>query len=183
MIIGPVALIKQWEMEVKNKVKATHELSAFLLHSKRKPYSELKQYDVVLTTYGLLAAEWRRYTKHVEQRKEASGYREEDDQELLRLCPLIHPRSKFYRIILDEAQCINNKDTQAAKAAHQINATYRWCLTGTPMMNGVSELYSLIRFLRIKPYNNFTQFQKVGFLAQLSLSRFSANQVFRISGA
>ncbi|KAL1837336.1 hypothetical protein VTJ49DRAFT_3979 [Mycothermus thermophilus] len=151
---------RQWELEIKNKLKTSHRLSVLLLHSKKRTYRELKEYDVVLTTYGLLASEWRRYQNHVAQRKESARYREEEDAELARICPLIHPRSKFHRIILDEAQCINNKDTQASRAAHQINATYRWCLTGTPMMNGVSELFSLIRFLRIRPYNNFTTFQR-----------------------
>lgn len=161
MIIGPVALIKQWELEVKKKVKGAHKLSVFLLHSKKRPYSELKRYDVVLTTYGSLAAEWKRYSSHVEQRNESARYREEDDMELAKKCPLLHPRSHFYRIILDEAQCIKNKDTQGSRAVHNIKATYRWCLTGTPMMNGVSELYPLIRFLRIRPYCDFKTFQRV----------------------
>jgi SNF2 family DNA or RNA helicase len=161
LIIGPVALIKQWESEVKSKLKGTHKLSVFLLHSKKKPYSEIKKYDVVLTTYGLLAAEWKRYNTHIEQRKDSPRYEEGDDMELAKKCPILHPRSKFYRIILDEAQCIKNKDTQGSRAVHKINATYRWCLTGTPMMNGVSELYPLIRFLRIRPYCDFTMFQRV----------------------
>ncbi|KAL2130227.1 hypothetical protein VTI74DRAFT_6724 [Chaetomium olivicolor] len=160
LIVGPVALIKQWEQEIKKKLKASHKMSVYLLHMKRKPYSEIKRYDIVLTTYGSLASEWKRYNQHVEQRNESAGYNEAADQELAKKCPLLHPRSKFYRVILDEAQCIKNKDTQASKAAHQIHATYRWCLTGTPMMNGVSELYPLIRFLRIRPYCDFKTFQK-----------------------
>ncbi|KAJ4298722.1 hypothetical protein N0V88_003754 [Collariella sp. IMI 366227] len=159
LIVGPVALIKQWEQEIKNKLKGTHRLSVYLLHMKRMSYSDIKRYDVVLTTYGSIASEWKRYTQHVEQRKESAGYDEGVDQELAKKCPLLHPRSKFYRVILDEAQCIKNKDTQGSKAAHQIHATYRWCLTGTPMMNGVSELYPLIRFLRIRPYCDFKVFQ------------------------
>ncbi|KAK4102958.1 hypothetical protein N658DRAFT_330340 [Parathielavia hyrcaniae] len=161
LIIGPVALIKQWESEVKKKLKgAPHRLSTLLLHSKKRPYSEIKNYDVVLTTYGSVAAEWKRYTQHVERMKEADGYQEDNDAELAKKCPLLHGRSRFYRVILDEAQCVKNKDTQASRAVHRIVATYRWCLTGTPMMNGVSELYPLIRFLRIRPYSDFTQFQR-----------------------
>jgi len=152
---------------VKKKLKGSHQLSAFLFHSKKRPYSELKKYDVVLTTYGSVAAEWKRYSQHVEQRSCSEGYREEDDMELFSKCPLLHHRSKFYRIILDEAQCIKNKDTQSSKGVHKINATYRWCLTGTPMMNGVLELYPLIRFLRIRPYCDFKTFQKVSSVADI----------------
>jgi hypothetical protein len=66
--------------------------------------------------------------------------------------------SLWYRVILDEAQCIKNKNTKAALAACHLKALTRFCLTGTPMMNGVHELFSLIRFLRIKPYNDYHKF-------------------------
>jgi SNF2 family DNA or RNA helicase len=156
-----VALIKQWEQEVKKKLKATHKLSVLLLHQKKKPYSELKRHDVVLTTYGSLASEWKRYHQHVAQRSESAEYREETDAELAKKCPLLHSKSVFYRVILDEAQCIKNRNTQGSQGVHQLRATYRWCLTGTPMMNNVSELFPLIRFLRIRPYCDFKMFQRV----------------------
>ncbi|KAK3987417.1 ATP-dependent helicase ULS1 [Cladorrhinum sp. PSN332] len=160
LIIGPVSLIKQWESEVKKKLKTSHKLSVYLLHQKRKmSYAEIKKYDVVLTTYGSIASEWKRYSKHIEQRMEAPQYRPDTDLELAKICPILHPKSIFYRIILDEAQCIKNKDTQGSKGVSAITATYRWCLTGTPMMNSVSELFPLIRFLRIKPYNELKAFQ------------------------
>lgn len=159
LIIGPVALIKQWEVEIRKKLKPEHRLSVFLLHSKKLEYSALKEYDVVLTTYGLVAQEWKRYEKRIHQRREAAGYDPYDDLELMRKCPLIHPRSKFHRVILDEAQNIKNKDAQASKGVDCIRAEYRWCLTGTPMMNSVQELYPLIRFLKIKPYNSYKKFQ------------------------
>ncbi|XP_044714435.1 zinc finger, c3HC4 type (RING finger) domain-containing protein [Hirsutella rhossiliensis] len=63
-------------------------------------------------------------------------------------------------VVLDEAQCIKNRKTKTAKACHALKSTYRWCLTGTPMMNGVLELFSLVQFLHIKPYcvwENFRQ--------------------------
>ncbi|KAK0737532.1 SNF2 family N-terminal domain-containing protein [Apiosordaria backusii] len=161
LIIGPVALIKQWENEVKNKLKGTHKMSVYLLHQKKKlPFSELRNYDVVLTTYGSISSEWRQYEKHVEQRNAAALYSERDDTELAKKCPVLHPNSMFYRIIIDEAQCIKNKDTQSSKGVHKINAIHRWCLTGTPMMNNVSELYPLIRFLRIKPFSDHRHFQQ-----------------------
>lgn len=147
---------------MKKKLKASHSLSVFLLHQKKKiSFSDIKNYDVVLTTYGSVASEWKQYHKHVDDRNGSAEYNPETDMELAKKCPLLHPRSKFYRIILDEAQCIKNKDTQGSKGVHQINGTYRWCLTGTPMMNNVLELYPLIRFLKIRPYCDFRLFQRV----------------------
>ena len=56
------------------------------------------------------------------------------------------------RIILDEAQSIKNKATKSAKAVYELQALTRFAMSGTPMMNNVGELFSLIHFLRIKPY-------------------------------
>ena len=161
LIIGPVALIKQWEGEISKKVKREHRLTVCLMHGKKVSYSELKKYDVVLATYGMLAQEWKRFNEHVMIRQDGEGYDARNDVELQRKCPLLHPGSKFYRVILDEAQCIKNKDAQSSKGATMITSTYRWCLTGTPMMNGVNELFPLIRFLRVRPYNDFKRFQRV----------------------
>jgi len=66
--------------------------------------------------------------------------------------PLLGEESLWYRIIIDEAQCIKNKSTKAAIGACCLRAKTRWCMTGTPMMNNVQELYSLIKFLGIEPY-------------------------------
>jgi DNA repair protein RAD16 len=56
------------------------------------------------------------------------------------------------RLILDEAHAIKNKHCATAKACYALTADTRWCLTGTPLQNRVSELASMISFLRVKPY-------------------------------
>jgi DNA repair protein RAD16 len=53
----------------------------------------------------------------------------------------------FRSVILDEAHNIKERSTNAAKAAFALDASYRWCLSGTPLQNRVGELYSLVRFL------------------------------------
>lgn len=63
LIVGPVALVKQWEVEIAKKVKRPHRLSVFMLHGRAAPYDELRRYDVVLTTYGKLGFEEKRYAK------------------------------------------------------------------------------------------------------------------------
>jgi SNF2 family DNA or RNA helicase len=59
----------------------------------------------------------------------------------------------------DEAQNIKNDSTKAAKSATALEAKYRWCLTGTPIQNTVLELYSLFRFLRIRPLDDWDLFR------------------------
>ncbi|KAI3397780.1 hypothetical protein diail_10313 [Diaporthe ilicicola] len=157
LIVGPVALLKQWEIEIKKKLKPAHRLSVLLLHNKAAKYEDIRNYDVVLTSYGKVGAEQKRFEKWVAQHP---GARPERDAGLAKSCPLLHPNSRFYRVILDEAQCIKNDKTLQAKGSCALRATYRWCLTGTPMMNGIHELFSLIKFLKIKPYHEQKEFNK-----------------------
>lgn len=49
-------------------------------------------------------------------------------------------------VVLDEAQAIKNPDSQAAAAAHSLRAGWRLALTGTPIENRLTELWSLFQF-------------------------------------
>jgi len=158
LILAPVALLRQWEQEIMTKVKpGRHRLHTFIHHSsaKKKSHRDLRDFDVVLTTFGTIAAELKKIEKY-EMRKKADPMAQPRDDEK---CMFIGPDCKWYRVIVDEAQCIKNKTTKTARAAFYLQARSRFCMTGTPMMNSVEELYSLIHFLRIKPYNNWNKFR------------------------
>lgn len=62
----------------------------------------------------------------------------------------------FFRIILDEAHNIKNRQSKTAKACYELSAEHRWVLTGTPIVNKLEDLFSLVRFLRVEPWNNFS---------------------------
>jgi SNF2 family DNA or RNA helicase len=161
LIVGPVSLIKQWEDEIRKKIARTHQLSIFLYHNKRTTVTDLLQHDIVLTTYGTLAQELNKLESYQKENGE-KAQNMMNDPALQKLCPLLHPeKAKFYRVILDEAQFIKNKDTKTARACHKLQSQHRWCLTGTPMMNGVLELFSLVHFLRIRPYSTWDDFRMV----------------------
>lgn len=161
LIVGPVALVRQWDREITKKIKQPYRLSTHMVHGQTKKFSwdELRNFDVVLTTYGTLAAEFKRLQKFLDKMK-LDNNTHYDQNPMKKDFPLLGPKSTFYRTFLDEAQCIKNKSTGAARACCNIQSVYRFCLTGTPMMNNVGELYSLVHFLRIKPYNEWTRFQQ-----------------------
>lgn len=157
LIIAPVALIRQWEAEIRDKLKDGHQMRVHRHHGggKKHGFKDLRQYDVVLTTFGTLASELKKkeaWDKVLKNNPQALP----KPQEAL---ALLGDECNWYRVIIDEAQCIKNKGTNTAKAAYLLKAKYRWCMTGTPMMNNVSELFSLVHFCRIKPYNDPQKFK------------------------
>ncbi|TVY81741.1 putative ATP-dependent helicase [Lachnellula suecica] len=182
LIVGPVALLRQWEREIRQKVNRTHRLSVCIAHgqAKKLPWDDLRNYDVVLTSYGTLGAEAKRLEVYLEKERKA-GNHDVDQTPMKKLFPILGPKSLFYRVILDEAQSIKNKNSRAARAACSVKSTYRLCLTGTPMMNAVQELYSLIHFLRIKPYNSWQKFSaEFGMLSKGSQRGNAANAMQKL---
>lgn len=159
-----MSLLKQWEEEIASKVKGSHKLSVFVYHGSKKnnvTTDDLLKYDVVLTTYMTLAAQNKKLLTMYKDHEISGRQVDFSHKSVITRIPMLHPKAKFYRIILDEAQCIKNKDTQSSIAVTALKSTYRWCLSGTPMMNSVEELFSLIQFLNIKPYRNWDNFRKV----------------------
>ena len=161
LIVAPVALMKQWEREIEQKLKPgrEHRLTSYVLHgaNRQASWEQLKHYDVVLTTFGTLANELKRKQGIDMQKRVNPNWRPISKADNL---PLLGDECKWYRVIIDEAQCIKNKNTKAALGAAQLQSLTRFCMTGTPMMNNVTELYSLIHFLRIKPYNVAENFHR-----------------------
>lgn len=66
----------------------------------------------------------------------------------------------YSNLFPDEAHNIKNKTTKNAQACFALEGKYRWCLTGTPMQNSVDELYSLFRFLRLRPLDDWPEFKQ-----------------------
>lgn len=158
LIVAPVALMRQWKQEIESKIRPGYRLSVEIHHgaSRKKSFSNLRHFDVVLTTFGTLTAELKKLEAFALRKRMDPTARPRPKEQ----CALLGDDAKWYRVILDEAQCIKNNNTQGAKAACRLNTRFRFCVTGTPMMNNVDELWSLIHFLRIKPYCDRHQFQR-----------------------
>ncbi|XP_061484243.1 transcription termination factor 2 isoform X2 [Rhineura floridana] len=150
LIICPASLIHHWKKEVERHVRSC-KLKVCLYHgpNRIKNTTALSQYDIVVTTYSLLA-------KEIPTQKEDAEVAAEDhvvQDKSVPFSPLLWIH--WARIILDEAHNIKNPKVQASIAACKLRATARWAVTGTPIQNNLLDMYSLLRFLRCSPFDEF----------------------------
>lgn len=136
LLIVPASLISNWMSEI---VKFAPSLKYYVIHTSENKNLEdidesiVDKYDVFITTYGMIS-------KH-EWLKDVN----------------------WDSLILDEAQAIKNPGTKQTKLVKQLKASYRIAMTGTPIENRLSDLWSLFDFLNkgllgtAKEFSNFTK--------------------------
>ncbi|KAF9987385.1 hypothetical protein BGZ65_003834 [Modicella reniformis] len=144
LVVAPVALVYQWAEELRTKTQpGLLKIHVYHGSSRFSDPEVLRRYDVVITTTATLTND--------------AGNKDINPRKARQIGTLF--KAHFHRVVVDEAHTIKNRHTKSSKACAQIAATYRWCLTGTPVQNHVDELYSLIRFLNIKPYCDWDEFR------------------------
>ncbi|XP_017778365.1 PREDICTED: transcription termination factor 2 [Nicrophorus vespilloides] len=135
LIVCPASLIGQWAGEVEKRLKrALLSVERYHGANREKKAKTLSQYDMVITTYSIVMNEAEKQT------------------------PL--NRIKWRRIILDEAHQIRNHKSQTSMAVCKLGAKSRWALTGTPIHNKELDLYSLLKFIRVSPFDDFVVFKR-----------------------
>ncbi|PPD69365.1 hypothetical protein GOBAR_DD33755 [Gossypium barbadense] len=142
LIICPMTLLGQWKAEIETHVQPG-SLSLYVHYGQSRPKDAklLAQNDVVITTYGVLASEF------------SAEVNSEDNGGLYSV--------RWFRIVLDEAHTIKSSKSQISMAAAALVADRRWCLTGTPILNKLEDLYSLLRFLKVEPWGNWPWWNKL----------------------
>jgi non-specific serine/threonine protein kinase len=147
LLVLPASLLANWQAEL---ARFAPSLRCLFLHSSQfnKTFNKkamaaladdpaaLNNIDLVLTTYGTLMR-----------------------QEWLQ-------QQSWQLLILDEAQAIKNPSARQTKAVKQIKATSRIALTGTPIENRLSDLWSLFDFLNPGLLGSARRFK--GFVKSLS---------------
>ncbi|CAH2053259.1 unnamed protein product [Thlaspi arvense] len=182
LIVCPASIVRQWERELDEKVSDESKLSVLVYHggNRTKDPIELAKYDVVVTTYAIVANEVPKESlmdedendeKNTEKHGLSPGFssnkkrkgavgasrkskkrgRKSKDESFDPVCGTLS-RVGWLRVVLDEAQTIKNHRTLVAKACCTLRAKRRWCLSGTPIQNTIEDLYSYFRFLRYNPY-------------------------------
>ena len=121
IVICPSSLTLNWQNEAH---KFTEKIKTLVIKGtaseRRGQIKEIKNYDLVITSYDLL-------------KRDIEIYKEE--------------KYHFRFAIADEAQYLKNSNTQNAKAVKIISADTRYALTGTPIENSLSELWSIFDYI------------------------------------
>lgn len=143
LVIAPVVALMQWKNEIETHTGG--RLSTFIYHGKGKSATreELEKYDVILSTYSLLESVFR---------KQNYGFRRKNG--LVKEKSIVH-NMHFHRIVLDEAHNVKDRNAGTTRSVCEIQADKRLCLSGTPLQNRIGELYSLLRFLHVTPFNQY----------------------------
>jgi SNF2 family DNA or RNA helicase len=120
LLICPTSVLGNWEREVK---KFGPSLKVLLHHGEGRPKGKdlakaVKGKDLVISSYALI-------------------HRDLKDLQTI----------SWQGVVLDEAQNIKNPDAKQSQAARQLEAQFRIALTGTPVENRLSELWSILDFL------------------------------------
>lgn len=119
LVVAPAALVYNWGEELE---RFAPELRTSLITGTQEERQEkieaCQDFDVLVTSYDLL-------------KRDISFYEEKE----------------FLYEVIDEAQYIKNHTTAAAKAVKVIKSRIRYALTGTPIENRLSELWSIFDYL------------------------------------
>ena len=119
LLICPTSVVGNWQREAKKFAPSLRVLVHHGINRRKKEFLEdVTNYDLVISTYALT-------------------HRDED----------VLARVEWNGVVLDEAQNIKNSSTKQSQAVRRIKAGYRVALTGTPVENRLSELWSIMEFL------------------------------------
>ncbi|EGF97934.1 uncharacterized protein MELLADRAFT_84153 [Melampsora larici-populina 98AG31] len=151
LVICPLTLLNQWQDELE---RCDPTLNVSIYHSsdgksKLKDPTDDGSFDVVITTYGIVSNEWVKLDQ--KGMFDPNQKKKSINNGLFSV--------EWHRIILDEAHTIKNRNARTTKACCELKSARRWCLTGTPIVNRLDDLASLLHFIKLEPWGDFSFFK------------------------
>ena len=148
LVVAPMSLLAQWQSEAE-KSSAPGSMKTLIYYGTDKNVNLQvlcsgtnadSAPNLVITSYGTVLSEFSSIYSGGDSRGDSGGLYS----------------VKFFRVILDEGHHIKNRASKTARACYELSAQHRWVLTGTPIINRLEDLFSLVRFLRVEPWSNFS---------------------------
>jgi superfamily II DNA or RNA helicase len=117
LIVAPLSLLHNWQDEI---LKFAPSLKIILYSGTERfrMYHDFHYADIVLTSYGVIR----------------------NDADILQ-------HFNFHTIVLDESQFIKNPDSKSYDALLMLNSKQRFVLTGTPLENSLTDIWTQMNFL------------------------------------
>lgn len=129
--------MSNWKHQAEHHVKTKYAPRVLVYHGQANKHlkpAELKEYDIVITTYQTMTQELYPFGRSTAQ---PAPFKDG----LFSL--------KWRRLVLDEGHQIRNPKAKMSQAACALEAQSRWILTGTPIVNNLKDLFSHVKFLRL----------------------------------
>ena len=140
--VVPLSVLSNWDTQIKEHcVPGTLTYVTYYGANRNLSAEELKEYDVVITTYGMVIADHGGTSKPA---AEGSTKRKKTESTLLNI--------QWKRVIIDEGHQIRNPTTKGAVAVSALTAERRWVLTGTPIVRFF--LHTILRISTDSPLNS-----------------------------
>ncbi|KAM3081158.1 hypothetical protein ACMFMF_003074 [Clarireedia jacksonii] len=136
LIVVPSSVLHQWMEEIELHVSA---LPKVMIYKRTFPVSHavLRSMDVVLTTYTEVMKQFPFPDRIAREQIANMGYQSWWNDAIKDL-GILH-QINWRRVVLDEAHAIKNNTARTSLACQNLRSMYRWCLTGTPLLNRLEE--------------------------------------------
>ncbi|KAJ4379678.1 hypothetical protein N0V86_004860 [Didymella sp. IMI 355093] len=160
LLVASPALLTQWAAEINlhtsmnlkvMKYGAGHRLDSTHV------IPLLNTHDIILTTYAEIMKSYPRNEPPIEcqtAEQKIAWWKETYSKHR----GVLH-QMHFKRVVLDEAQAIKNQRSRTSIACRALIATHKWALSGTPILNGLDELYPYFKFLNVPHTGSFKIFK------------------------
>lgn len=151
LVVTPKTLMKQWKQEIEAHVRnGAHPRRVHLWYGAQREQNIglLTQYDYVITTYEVVRSAIQGNNRNRQQQQDEEELDEQDSA--AKDCPLV--QIVWHRIILDECHNVRNRNIQSMRALCKLSSHYKMALSGTPIHNSLSDLFSLLRWFKWDEY-------------------------------
>jgi SNF2 family DNA or RNA helicase len=131
LIVCPTSLVFNWANEL-DKFAPHLNVVLYLGKDRKKLQKSIQDHDITITSYGILLRDYDWFSTQ-----------------------------NFLYLIVDESQQIKNRESKIFNKISQISAEHKISLSGTPIENSLSDLWSQMQFINPNLLGEYAKFEKI----------------------